>query len=342
MELGYSRKCEPPVDWDDYRVFAAVAKAASLKRAALLLGTTQSSVGKRIDRLEESLGTRLFDRGPTGAKLTFQGERILPHVTTAQRELALAQGQALNASARIDGDCTLLTMDGIANYWIARFLPAFYDHFPHIELKLTLGHHELSAPRNDIYDIRLHYFEPANSEQIAKQVATVHFIPFASRSYIEKYGMPQTREDLANHRILDSSQYLTSSASWAAWFGADIEKEVSLFTNQSSFLARCVASGTGIALMPSYMALVDREFVALDLDIVFRTKLFVNYHRERVLKPQVKTTLWFLRNIVFDPASMPWFADEFLCPTPEWAEAFGATIARSTAFEYATIEPARA
>src|ERR1700733_6375566 len=153
VETGYSRKGDPRLDrWDDFRLFVAVANSASIKRAATLLGTTQSAVSKRLDRLEKSLGTRLFDRGASGTKLTFQGERILPRALAAQQELALALSEARDAGNRVEGDCSVLLGDGIANYWLTRFLPAYFDRYPKIELRMILDH-DLSAPRNEVFDI---------------------------------------------------------------------------------------------------------------------------------------------------------------------------------------------
>jgi DNA-binding transcriptional LysR family regulator len=320
--MAYSKKGELQVDrWDDFRLFVAVANSASIKRAAGVLGTTQSAVSKRLDRLEKALGTRLFDRGATGTKLTYQGERILPRALAAQHELTLALSEAKGAGNRVEGDCSVLLGDGVANYWVSRFLPAYFDRYPNIELRMILDH-DLSAPRNEVFDIRLHYFEPSNTEQIARPLATVHFIPFVSRSYAAKHGVPRSKEDLQSHRVLDLSQYLSTSGSWAAWFGKDTDKYTSLFTNQSAFLAHCVTNGVGIGLMPTYMVLVAPDLIPLDLGLKFTTKLFASYHRERSLKPQVKSTLSYLRNIVFDRRLMPWFRDEFLQPDAEWVEVF--------------------
>jgi DNA-binding transcriptional LysR family regulator len=218
--------------------------------------------------------------------------------------------------------------DGIATYWVSRVLAAFYEAYPNIELRMILGS-DLTASHNEVFDIRLHYFEPAPCEQIAKPVATVHFLPFASRAYVERHGMPASREDLKHHRVLDSAQYLSSKSSWASWFGPEIEKSISLFTNQSAFLARCVANGAGIALMPSYMTLSEADIVPIEIGLQFKTKLFVTYHRERALKHPVKATLAFLRGAVFNPRHMPWFSDAFIAPAKSWRESFDRALANA-------------
>jgi len=68
---------------------------------------------------------------------------------------------------------------------------------------------------------------------------------------------------------------------WAQWFEGLPMKHTSVFTNQSTFLARAVLAGVGIALMPTYMVLANPEFIPLDLSIQFPLDLFASYHRER-------------------------------------------------------------
>ena len=116
---------------------------------------------------------------------------------------------------------------------------------------------------------------------------------------------------------------------WAQWFEGLPMKHTSVFTNQSTFLARAVLAGVGIALMPTYMVLANPEFIPLDLSIQFPLDLFASYHRERAQKQAVRTTLNFLRERVFDPKTMPWFAREFAAPDAQWRELHLQALARA-------------
>jgi DNA-binding transcriptional LysR family regulator len=306
--------------WDDYRYFLAVAKTSSIKKAATELKTTQSAVSKKLDRLERALNVRLFERGPSGAKITHQGQRILNHVVSAEMALSRAQDGALGIASRIVGDCSIRMSDGIANYWIADFLPGFFAHYPDIELKMMLDSDE-QAERNELFDIRLHYTPPTDPDHIAKNLCTVHFIPFASRQYLDEHGTPRSMEDLAKHRLIDQAQYLISKGTWASLFSDDtVDKYTALFTNQSSFLARTVLMGVGIALMPTYMVIKDDEFVPLDVGMRIPLKLYASYRREQTQKNAVRTTLGFLRERVFDLKNMPWFDEKFASPDLNWRE----------------------
>jgi DNA-binding transcriptional LysR family regulator len=313
--------------WDDFRYFLAVAKTSSIKKAAIELSTTQSAVSKRIDRLESALNARLFERGPAGAKITYQGQRILNHVLSAETALSRARDGAQEVTSRIAGDCSLRLSDGIANYWIADFLPGFFTHHPDVELKMMLETDEQVA-RNELFDIRLHYTPPLDTEQIAKNLCTIHFIPFASRRYLEEHGTPRTMEDLAQHRLIDQAQHLISKGTWAAIFNDNAATCTSLFTNQSSFLARAVQMDVGIALMPTYMAIKDDAFVPLDIGLRIPLKLYASYSRGQAQKNAVRTTLNFLRERVFDLKIMPWFEDRFMPPDLNWRKLHREAVAR--------------
>jgi DNA-binding transcriptional LysR family regulator len=65
------------IDWDDVRYFLAVARGGSVRAAAGRLGVNHSTVLRRIAQLEERLGARMFEKLPSGYRLTAAGEEVL-------------------------------------------------------------------------------------------------------------------------------------------------------------------------------------------------------------------------------------------------------------------------
>jgi DNA-binding transcriptional LysR family regulator len=65
------------IDWDDIRYFLAVARGGSVRAAAERLGVNHSTVLRRIAQLEQRLGARMFDKLPSGYRLTDAGEEVL-------------------------------------------------------------------------------------------------------------------------------------------------------------------------------------------------------------------------------------------------------------------------
>ncbi|HET8706997.1 MAG TPA: LysR family transcriptional regulator, partial [Pseudomonadales bacterium] len=71
-----SAQSQPALQWDDIRYFLALTRSGSLSAASRLLGVEHSTVARRVDALEQSLGIRLFNRLPKGWSLTTEGESL--------------------------------------------------------------------------------------------------------------------------------------------------------------------------------------------------------------------------------------------------------------------------
>ncbi len=331
------------IDWDDFRIFLGIVQAGSLNRAAELLGIVQPTVSRRLDRLEKALGVRLFERTTAGPRLTFEGRRVLNSVSMAQLSLAQAARNAQSAAPKIEGECKIVMGDGLAAYWMPFFLGSFFERYPNVELKNFVVQEAL-AGKNEIFDLQMHYYEPAETDPIAMRIATLHFIPFASPEYLAKHGTPRSMEDLRDHRLLDHSLYLIDKGSWSAWW-SNRTAGTSLLTNQSTPLAESVRRGAGIALLPTYVALTDDAFVPLDLGVRFQLPVFLSYQREALARWPVRATLDFLRSTVFDRRLMPWFAERYESPSLRWKELFAeiltqaATGTRQMSAESAEPEP---
>ena len=67
------------VNWDDMRIFLALAASGSSAAAAKTVGNDATTVSRRLQRLERALGTSLFEHGRAGLMLTDAGHRLLAH-----------------------------------------------------------------------------------------------------------------------------------------------------------------------------------------------------------------------------------------------------------------------
>ncbi len=80
-------------DWDNLRVFLGVARARSALEASHSLGLNQSTISRRLHRLEEDMGSKLFDRNSQGHRLTSSGHRLLEHVEKLESTLAAVESE---------------------------------------------------------------------------------------------------------------------------------------------------------------------------------------------------------------------------------------------------------
>lgn len=123
-------------NWDDMRVFLAVARAESLSGAAPVLKMDPATLGRRIARLEHRLGAALFVKSPQGYALTDLGERMRDRAAMAEAELLRAFDEGQGASAALTGQIRIGAPDGAANFLLPRVCAAIQADNPDLELQI--------------------------------------------------------------------------------------------------------------------------------------------------------------------------------------------------------------
>ena len=127
--------------WDDIRIFLQVARSEGLSSAGRHLKMDPATVGRRIGRLETSIGAVLFLRSPQGYALTEAGTRFLAHAEEAEEALQ-AGGDALGGSTeQLSGQIRIGAPDGSANYLLPQVCAAIQADNPGLEIQI------LAAPR---------------------------------------------------------------------------------------------------------------------------------------------------------------------------------------------------
>lgn len=133
---------------DSLRVFEAAARLRSFTAAALALGTTQPAVSQQIKRLEEQLGTRLFDRIYRGIELTEAGQMLSEQVHQGLQ--AMEDGIA-QASGRGQREVLQVATDfAFAAFWLMPRLQRFHEAYPQVDVSLVTGERSQGMLRPDI------------------------------------------------------------------------------------------------------------------------------------------------------------------------------------------------
>ncbi|MBK9001223.1 MAG: LysR family transcriptional regulator [Myxococcales bacterium] len=173
------------IDWDEVRLFLAVAESGSLSAAARSLRTTQPTVSRRLADLEARLGEPLFARGAEGATLTSFAEHLLEPAKQMAEWATVVERTAESVDAEPRGVVRVTAPPGVAADVLAPAAAALRSELPGIRLEVisTVSYLDLSRREADL----------ALRTQVATQrdlvtVASIHFdaVPFASREYAAK------------------------------------------------------------------------------------------------------------------------------------------------------------
>ena len=124
-------------DWDDLRVFLAVARGESLSRAGRALRLDPATVGRRVARLEERLGARLFAKSPQGYALSEEGQRLLPHAERAEEAVTGGLEALRGEPGQLSGQVRIGAPDGCANFVLPQVVAAICDGNPGLEVQIV-------------------------------------------------------------------------------------------------------------------------------------------------------------------------------------------------------------
>lgn len=187
------------MDWDKLKIFYQVANAGSITTAAHKLNISQPALSRSILNLEARVGSKLFNRHKKGLTLTRQGEIIFRSAHKMYMESRNMETLLKEKEDSVEGELTILTTPTIASTWLIRFLPGYYELYPNVRIKI-IG--ELVIDKVSNCDILLRPYIPMQPTLIQQHLTSFHMRLFASKAYLDKFGVPKKAEDLDHHRLI--------------------------------------------------------------------------------------------------------------------------------------------
>src|SRR5579862_6249424 len=175
VHSGYSGRLRPGTLTDDIPPYQ---KRRAAPRPDSGLGRLPVAFVRRATWQLFPLGLRLMDRTSRGAVLTPEGQRVVAELNVAHNALVKAVQGAQAPEPRLD-DVKLLTTDGIAAYWVMRYLPYLFDMHPDLEMRVFTTT-DFEAEQRGHFDLSIHYTQPTNPNLITTRLGTLHFIPYGS------------------------------------------------------------------------------------------------------------------------------------------------------------------
>ncbi|MFN3723823.1 MAG: LysR family transcriptional regulator [Paracoccaceae bacterium] len=190
------------MDWDDLRVFLAVARAESLSGAGRRLGLDPATVGRRIARLEERTGARLFLKSPQGYGLTEEGSKLVPHAEAAEAAL-MAASEVLtgSAGAGLSGQIRLGAPDGCANYILPQVIRAICDDNPGLEVQIVALPRVFNLSRREA-DLAIGVSRPQAGRLTVQKLTDYRLHLAAHPAYLASAPPLRGLADLKHHRLV--------------------------------------------------------------------------------------------------------------------------------------------
>ncbi len=244
----------PVMDWDKLRIFLAVADAGSLTHAGDVLHLSQSAVSRQIRSLEESLNTTLFRRHARGLILTEQGELLFETTRNMSKRLDATAARIRDSEDEVFGELRVTTTLGFGTLWLVPRLPRLFERYPNLRIDLMLEERLLDLPMRES-DVAIRMKEPSQADLIRRRLMDVRIKLYASRSYVDAHGMPDTIEGMAAHRLITQSPSSPQVRAGADFVQPILARGVrsALTVNNYFGILQGVIQGLGIGSLPDYV-----------------------------------------------------------------------------------------
>jgi DNA-binding transcriptional LysR family regulator len=300
------------ISWDDLRVFVVVARTLSFRKAATALRTSSSTVVRRMERLEEIFGFRLFDRLPDGVGLTAEGRSVYASAQDMERASHSLRAH-LDQDLSTRGSVRCSVTEGLGTAWVLPHLAKFSRTHPAMIVDLRCAMEVADVMRMEA-DVALQLEKPSRPDAKSVRLGRMHIYPFASRQYVEIYGLPRSLDDVRQHRLIHQRAPQVEEDVVPRLLNLpSIEGIVTLRTNTSTAHGYAIELGIGVGGLPTYIVGLGSDLIPIDMGVRHHVDIWMTYHPDARSVRRVSFFIDWLKTL-FDPKRYPWFSDEFIHP----------------------------
>jgi molybdate transport repressor ModE-like protein len=173
------------MNWDDLRLFLAVARTGSISGAARHLDVQHSTVSRRMRQFEDKLGARLIERKKTGYALTPAGEDVRQAATRMEREVLAVDGALLGKDTNLVGPLRVTAINNMATAVFMPMFARFSERHPQVELHIAVSNTDASLSQREA-DVAIRLTNSPPDTLIGKRILTVASTIYGSRTYLER------------------------------------------------------------------------------------------------------------------------------------------------------------
>ncbi|MEN3210896.1 LysR family transcriptional regulator [Methylorubrum populi] len=302
------------LDWHSLRLFLQLYRAGSFRACAASLEISVNSLRRRIEALKAALQLPLFIRTVDGIRPTAGGEHILAAAEAMEQAAFRVLRARGSVSNDIEGEVRIAVTEGLGTAWLTPRLVEFQNAFPNLRVALNCAMNSADVLRMEA-DIAVQLTRPEAADVKLVRLGYLHTMPFASRAYAARNGLPTNVDELIEHRLILQIAEQTSQLSI---FGDMLPRfpyppTVPITTNTSSALALAIANGAGIGWLPTYVSSLQTGLLPVDCGLNFRFDVWLTYHPEVEVIPRVRQTINWIKSS-FDAGLYPFFGETYIHP----------------------------
>lgn len=249
-------------DWDDLRVFLAVARARKVAPAARALHIDATTIARRLARLEKALDAELFEMGAGERSLSARGQDLLVHAEAAE-SAALAAMEDMGGQQRaLTGQVRLSVAEGFGTWVLAPGMADFNQRHPGIRLDLITASGFLNPSKREA-DMAVMLARPQRGRLTVRRMGDYRLHLYAAPDYLARAGRPAAPSDLRSHTLIGYVPEFIFSPELDYLDEVEAGLEANLRSTSIIMQQRMIAEGAGIGVLPDFIGRRDSSLVAL-------------------------------------------------------------------------------
>lgn len=237
----------------EMKIFLRVVESGSFSEAARLSMTTPSTVSKLIGRVESRLGVRLVERSTRKLSVTPEGLVYYDRAQALIAELDDMEGFLSKKTVQLTGTVRINASVAFGALVLEPLLPAFWNEYPDIVVDLSLSD-EMTDLYLDQTDIAFRVGKLQDSSLTARYLGCVPRLIVGAPEYLERFGQPETIDDLEHHRCLGFN-FRRAVPVWPLQERGRIADRIvrgPLLANNGESVRRAAIRGSGLARLAEY------------------------------------------------------------------------------------------
>ncbi|MDQ6969724.1 MAG: LysR family transcriptional regulator [Mariprofundus sp.] len=242
------------MNWDNLRLFLAVAREGSISGAARKLGVQHSTVSRRIRTLEQNMGVRLIERKKSGYELTPAGESLKLAACKMEHEVLEIDGSLADKDARLSGELRVTAINSMASGILMPIFARFNQRYPDVELHLLTSNKNSSLVEREA-DVAIRLTNTPDEALIGKELATVATTAYGSRHYLDRMQREGSKPEWLGVNCCAFHQGWTKKQSAG--------QPQRFFVDDSLATAAALKQHIGVAYLPCFIGDTDPELLRL-------------------------------------------------------------------------------
>jgi len=232
------------MQWDDLRIFLAVARAGSISGAATRLGVQHSTVSRRLRALEERLGTRLIERKTSGNELTEAGEDLQLSARKIEAEILEFEGARSGEDTGAAGELRVTAINNMASSVLMPVFARFSAAYPDIELHVQVSNKFVRLAERDA-DIAIRLTNTPFDTLIGTRLTTVASAVYGARAYCARVQAGEAQEKWLGIECCGFHMSWTKDAC--------PEHDHNFYVDDTLLTLAALRVGAGLAYLPCFM-----------------------------------------------------------------------------------------